>query len=132
MVSSVVFLILLVASRLILIPRRAILHDEKTYPDPFTFNPERFLKDGKLDPSVTAPEVAAFGYARRIWFVSTPCPYRLFSPTQIGSPGIHMALDSIWLTAGSVLAAFDIKKAINPDGTVIEPSGKFLPAGITS
>lgn len=48
----------------------------------------------------------------------------------MGSPGMHMALDTIWLTIGSVLAAFDIKKAVSPDGTVIEPSGKFLPIGI--
>lgn len=48
---------------------RAITHDEKVYPDPFTFKPERFLKDGQLDPSVQSPELAVFGFGRRIWFV---------------------------------------------------------------
>lgn len=43
---------------------RSILHDEKVYPDPHTFNPERFLKDGKLDPNVASPE-ALFGFGRR-------------------------------------------------------------------
>lgn len=47
---------------------RAMTHDEKIYPDPFTFNPERFLKDGKLDPSVLQPESVAFGFGRRIWY----------------------------------------------------------------
>lgn len=44
-----------------------ILNDEETYPNPSAFNPERFLKDGKLDPSVRNPTVAAFGFGRRIW-----------------------------------------------------------------
>lgn len=41
---------------------RAVLNDERTYPDPLTFNPDRFIKDGNV-----APE-AAFGYGRRIWY----------------------------------------------------------------
>lgn len=45
---------------------RSMLHDENVYPDPFEFKPERFLKDGKLDPSVQDPGVA-FGFGRRIW-----------------------------------------------------------------
>jgi cytochrome P450 len=31
---------------------RAILHDERVYPDPFMFSPDRFIRDGKLDPDV--------------------------------------------------------------------------------
>ncbi|THU76423.1 cytochrome P450, partial [Dendrothele bispora CBS 962.96] len=42
----------------------AILHDERAYPDPLKFNPERFVqKEGeKLPPS---PLLYAFGYGRR-------------------------------------------------------------------
>lgn len=50
-----------------LIFSRGILHDEEIYPDPLTFKPERFIKDGKLDLSVLDPAVVAFGYGRRIW-----------------------------------------------------------------
>lgn len=44
-----------------------ILMDEKAYPEPSIFNPERFLKNGKVDPSVRNPTIAAFGFGRRIW-----------------------------------------------------------------
>ncbi|KAF7977286.1 hypothetical protein HWV62_4247 [Athelia sp. TMB] len=53
-----------------------ILNDEDAYPDPSAFRPERFLKDGKLDPSVRNPTSAGvFGWGRRIW--------RVLSPTHI-------------------------------------------------
>lgn len=42
-----------------------MLHNESVYPDPFTFNPDRFMKDGKLNPAVRDPDHAAFGFGRR-------------------------------------------------------------------
>ena len=41
------------------------MHDPATYDHPDTFDPERFLKDGKLDPTVRDPSAFAFGYGRR-------------------------------------------------------------------
>ena len=43
--------------------RRAMLNDKEIYPEPHVFRPERFLKDGKLDPNVRDP-VVAFGFGR--------------------------------------------------------------------
>lgn len=43
----------------------AMLHDERHYPEPERFNPERYLKDGQLDPGVRPPEAAAFGFGPR-------------------------------------------------------------------
>lgn len=46
----------------------AITRNEENYTAPSTFQPERFLKDGKINPSVRSPEMGgAFGYGRRIW-----------------------------------------------------------------
>lgn len=36
------------------------------YPEPFRFNPGRFLKDGRLNLAVKDPATAAFGYGRRV------------------------------------------------------------------
>ncbi|KZP29761.1 cytochrome P450 [Athelia psychrophila] len=90
-----------------------ILNDEKAYLDPSSFKPERFLKDGKLDPSVRNPtRVAAFGYGRRV------------------CPGRAVAEQSAWLAAGSILAMFDISKAVDREGAIIEPSGRYT-SGLT-
>ena len=45
--------------------RRSILHDLEKYSEPLEFEPERFLKDGVIDPSVQDPNSAAFGFGRR-------------------------------------------------------------------
>jgi cytochrome P450 len=42
-----------------------MLNDERDYPEPRIFNPERFLENGKLDNSVRDPADIAFGFGRR-------------------------------------------------------------------
>lgn len=42
-----------------------MLHDPVDYPEPYVFKPERFLKDGSLNPDVRDPNEFAFGYGRR-------------------------------------------------------------------
>ena len=49
-----------------------MLHNEADYPDPTSFNPERYLKNGQLDPSVRDPELMAFGFGRRYLFLHRP------------------------------------------------------------
>jgi hypothetical protein len=44
---------------------RAVCYDEAEYPSPSIYDPERFLKDGKLDRSVKDPEDRIFGAGRR-------------------------------------------------------------------
>ena len=45
--------------------RRAIFRDESVYPNAHIFNPNRFLKDGQINPDVKDPERLTFGYGRR-------------------------------------------------------------------
>lgn len=45
---------------------RAICYDESVYPEPYKYDPARFLtEDGKINPSVKAPETRIFGSGRR-------------------------------------------------------------------
>ncbi|KAJ3552033.1 hypothetical protein NM688_g4375 [Phlebia brevispora] len=85
----------------------SILHDEEVYPDPLTFNPDRFIKDGKMNPEVRDPAAAAFGFGRRI------------------CPGRFMAYESMWIAIASTLAVFNITKALGPDGKPITPTGEY-------
>ncbi|KAJ3521495.1 hypothetical protein NMY22_g12292 [Coprinellus aureogranulatus] len=80
----------------------AIMHDEGLFERPFDFVPERYLKDGKIDPSVPGPETAAFGFGRRI------------------CPGRHFNHDNSFLFAASVLATFDIAPSKDEAGNPIE------------
>ena len=44
---------------------RAMLNNERDYPEPHEFKPARFLKNGQLDSSVRDPMDIAFGFGRR-------------------------------------------------------------------
>ncbi|KAF8900234.1 cytochrome P450 [Gymnopilus junonius] len=86
----------------------AMLHDEKYYPEPSIFRPERFLReDGQLSSEVRDPGDIAFGFGRRV------------------CPGNHMASSILWLTVATVLTTFDITNAVDEHGQPIQPSVKY-------
>lgn len=83
-----------------------MLHDENIYPDPFEFNPDRFINSetGDIDYSKARdPMHACFGFGRRI------------------CPGRFMAFEALWLAIASLIAVFDIEK---PKEKVTLPSGE--------
>ena len=41
------------------------MHDPKVFNSPMEFQPERYLKDGKLNPDVMDSDSVAFGFGRR-------------------------------------------------------------------
>ncbi|PBK75890.1 cytochrome P450 [Armillaria solidipes] len=83
----------------------AILHDEKDYPNPLVFNPDRFIpEDGKeLQPN----PIAAFGFGRRI------------------CPGRYLAMNTAWIAIASIASTLSFAKAVDSEGRVVEPSATF-------
>ena len=97
----------IILSNIILTRNRTILHEEQRYPEPYSFNPRRFLnRDGQLDPAVLDP-TEAFGFSRRI------------------CAGRHFAHDLTRLAIATMLTAFNIEKPVDERGRVIEPSGEW-------
>ncbi|KAI1788998.1 cytochrome P450 [Ganoderma leucocontextum] len=87
---------------LVLVNIWKILHDPALYSDPMTFNPERFLatpdKEAERDP-----RDFAFGFGRR------KCP------------GIFFAEASIFAAIAETLAIYNVSKATDANGNIIEP-----------
>ncbi|PPQ69848.1 hypothetical protein CVT25_005489 [Psilocybe cyanescens] len=89
---------------------RAMTHDETKYPDPMAFKPERFINpDGSLNDD---DRIMAFGFGRRVCV------------------GKHVA--SATVRPISILAVFNLEKARDQSGTVIEVNGEYYEFGLIS
>ena len=108
-----------------------MLYNENDYPDPSTFNPERFIKDGQLDQDIRDPTLIAFGFGRRYFrnkFKVFLLIVLIVCETDHNGrlcPGAHIAISTLWLTAASVLSTFNLSKSVDKDGRVIEPSREY-------
>ncbi len=110
---------------------RLILHDPTEYPDPFEFQPERFLKDGKLNPEVQDPEVACFGFGRRFSIVSKHLSYTLLKLCRRICAGRGFAKNSLFSIIVSTLHIYNIAPALDETGSPINVEPVMTP-GIIS
>jgi fumagillin biosynthesis cytochrome P450 monooxygenase len=84
------------------------LHDPNVYMNPLAFEPERFL-----EPRNEPEPVEIWGYGRRI------------------CPGRFLADANIFITAVRLLSAFNIKKAVDSEGQLIDPKVEYMPGSIS-
>ncbi|KAJ7650960.1 cytochrome P450 [Roridomyces roridus] len=86
----------------------AMLHDPKRYPEPFEFNPDRFVD-------------SAANHAKSI----NPVPEFEFGFGRRQCPGRFLALDTIWIVIATTLYSYRILKALDGDGKEIEPRVEY-------
>ncbi|OBZ67809.1 O-methylsterigmatocystin oxidoreductase [Grifola frondosa] len=79
----------------------AFTRDTDVYEEPERFNPDRFIKDGRLDPNMKDPRNLIFGFGRRI------------------CPGRHLADASLFINVASVLHVYDIGPPLDANGEPI-------------
>ncbi|OCH88028.1 cytochrome P450 [Obba rivulosa] len=84
----------------------AILHNPDDYPEPEVFDPDRFIKNGELNPDKRDADTAAFGFGRRM------CAGRHFSDA------------TLFIMMASILHVFDIRPIHDEHGTPILPEAR--------
>ncbi|KAI0763594.1 cytochrome P450 [Trametes elegans] len=82
----------------------ACMHNPDFYPEPERFLPERFIRDGELNPDVLDPATVIFGFGRRI------CPGRYFAEA------------ALFLTVASLLHVFEIAPPLDEHGKPVKIS----------
>ncbi|KAH9889919.1 cytochrome P450 [Cubamyces lactineus] len=84
----------------------AVMHNPQYYPEPDKFDPDRFIRDGKLDPDVLDPASFVFGFGRRV------------------CPGRHYAQSTLFITVASILHIYSIDPPLDERGcpVMIEPA----------
>ncbi|PPR01296.1 hypothetical protein CVT24_006371 [Panaeolus cyanescens] len=81
----------------------AMTHNEQMYPEPFRFNPDRFIGLDEETAKEIDPKNFIFGFGRRV------CVGQFFADQLI------------WLAVSCLIATFDIRKAKDQSGKEITP-----------
>ena len=113
---------------------RSILHDRKVFNNPQEFQPERYLKDGKLNPDVRDPDCAAFGFGRRsvntfsnIYTLINSSPLNPYSIC----PGRNLSDNSLYSIVSCLLAVYDIKPPVDDQGNTLKLKPEFTTGLLT-
>ena len=106
------------------------MHDRKVFNDPHEFKPERYLKDGKLNPDVRDPNCAVFGFGRRSVIATYSPAYVLYLFPSI-CPGRHLSDNSLYSVVSCLLAVYDIKPPVDDQGNTVKLKPEFTSGFLT-
>lgn len=112
------------------------MHNEKVFVEPYSFNPDRFLTGDNLNEINSHYEVS-WGFGRRCVGINVLRTIQLggtpwSKPNISVCPGRYFAADTLWITLAHILAVYDLKKAKDSDGNVIEPILKLADFGVAT
>ena len=110
---------------------RAMSREISQYPEPEEFRPERFLQTdgeaGKLD--IPLPSSYVFGFGRR-YALRVPFLLAQWNTEHVDAfrvcPGQAFADATLWLAIVRILAVFDIRKPLGPNGEERTPPAAFF------
>ena len=115
---------LLLLSVLIFFLCRSIVHDAKHFNDPMKYQPERYLKDGILNPDVLDTDSIAFGFGRRLVYILSYI-HLIFKYLSRICPGRHLSDNSLYSIVSCLLAVYDIKPPVDDQGNIIKLEAEF-------
>ena len=103
-----------------------MLNDPKHFNNPMEYQPERFLKDGKLNPDVMDIDSVVFGFGRRsanpIYKLRRPISWSYFPSV---CPGRYFSNNSLYIIASCLLAVYEIKPPVDDQGNIIQLKAEF-------
>ena len=108
------------------------MHDPNVFDDPQEFHPERYLKDGKLNPDVRDPECAAFGFGRRsVNSLFSLSIYIIILTLSSICPGRHLSDSSLYSIVSCLLAVYDIRPPVDDQGNTLKLRPEFTSGMLT-
>ena len=108
---------------------RSILHDRKVFNNPEEFQPERYLKDGKLNPDARDPDCAVFGFGRRSVNIFPDIDAHQFFHSIC--PGRHLSDNSLYSIISCLLAVYDIEQPVDDQGNTVKLKPEFTSKFVT-
>ena len=109
------------------------MHDEKYFPEPEEFRPERHLESGtKSVEEYLDPFDYVFGFGRRVCPGTFSKELLLLLPQMVLTilKGLHFSHLSLFLNITSILQTFNIRKPVDDHGVEVDLLAEFT-SGIT-
>jgi hypothetical protein len=103
--------------------------DERMYPKPELFNPDRFMNQDKTEADLTEPKDFIFGFGRRQVIITRgrfkSSPFTIIHHHFRECPGKVFADANVWLVSACIIAAFQAPVSLDELGKKVVPPAQF-------